>query len=136
MPHYYYYRCNKSKCVNATIFYCEHLLGFYSFLFVNFVLNFFTTMAKKTSATKNNNKRIPPIDRVPKHSQQPRSSPPKRRTDFSFFIRNPSSISNPAIGMQFLFFLISNFLQLHNHVLLSWIIYYAGCQILLFDWLF
>ncbi|XP_004494013.1 uncharacterized protein [Cicer arietinum] len=54
-------------------------------------------MAKKTSATKNNNKRIPPIDRVPKHSQQPRSSPPKRRTDFSFFIRNPSSISNPAI---------------------------------------
>ncbi|XP_004517305.1 uncharacterized protein [Cicer arietinum] len=54
-------------------------------------------MAKKTSATKNNNKRIPPIDRVPKHSQQPRSSPPKRRTDFSFFIPNPSSISNPAI---------------------------------------
>lgn len=40
-----------------------------------------------------------PIDRVPKHSQQPRSSPPKRRTDFSFFNRAPPSFSNFAIGM-------------------------------------
>lgn len=38
-----------------------------------------------------------PIDRVPKHSQQPRSSPPKRRTDFSFFNRAPSSFSNSPI---------------------------------------
>jgi len=43
------------------------------------------------------------IDRVPKHSQQPRSSPPKRRTDFSFFNRSPSSFSIPPIGMLSLF---------------------------------
>lgn len=46
-------------------------------------------MAKKKMKTA-------PIDRVPKHSQQPRSSPPKRRTDFSFFNRTPS-FSNPPI---------------------------------------
>ncbi|CAL5194099.1 unnamed protein product [Lathyrus oleraceus] len=46
-------------------------------------------MAKKKMKT--------PIDRVPKHSQQPRSSPPKRRTDFSFFNRAPPSFSNFAI---------------------------------------
>lgn len=35
---------------------------------------------------------------IPKHSQQPRSSPPKRRTDFSVFTRTPSSFSNPFSG--------------------------------------
>ncbi|KAL2345112.1 hypothetical protein Fmac_006397 [Flemingia macrophylla] len=35
---------------------------------------------------------------LPKHSQQPRSSPPKRRTDFSVFIRTPCSFSKPASG--------------------------------------
>ncbi|KAK2418266.1 hypothetical protein P8452_62498 [Trifolium repens] len=49
-------------------------------------------------AKKNTKKKTPPIiDRVPKHSQQPRSSPPKRRTDFSFFNRVPSSFPNPPI---------------------------------------
>lgn len=60
-----------------------------------------TAMAKKRSAAPENNKKkkTQMIDRVPKHSQQPRSSPPKRRTDFSFFMRTPSSLSNAAAGM-------------------------------------
>ncbi|MED6178895.1 hypothetical protein PIB30_111875, partial [Stylosanthes scabra] len=44
-------------------------------------------MAKKS-------KKIAPIDCIPKHSQQPRSSPPKRRTDFSVFITTSSSASS------------------------------------------
>ncbi|RDX61199.1 hypothetical protein CR513_60592 [Mucuna pruriens] len=57
-------------------------------------------MAKKRTTPVSNNKKkktqmtIP----MPKHSQQPRSSPPKRRTDFSVFTRTPSSFSNPASG--------------------------------------
>ncbi|XP_057718572.1 uncharacterized protein LOC130933081 [Arachis stenosperma] len=44
-------------------------------------------MAKKS-------KKIIPIDCIPKHSQQPRSSPPKRRTDFSVFVTTSSSASS------------------------------------------
>lgn len=58
-------------------------------------------MAKKRTTPHSNNnqkRKIPLIIRMPKHSQQPRSSPPKRRTDFSVFTRTPSSFSNPASG--------------------------------------
>jgi len=57
-------------------------------------------MAKKrTTPHKNDEKRKTQlIIHMPKHSQQPRSSPPKRRTDFSVFTRTPSSFSNPASG--------------------------------------
>ncbi|KAG2406103.1 hypothetical protein LR48_Vigan641s005700 [Vigna angularis] len=58
-------------------------------------------MAKKRTTPHNNNnqkKKIQLIIHMSKHSQQPRSSPPKRRTDFSVFTRTPSSFSNPASG--------------------------------------
>ncbi|XP_027352821.1 uncharacterized protein LOC113863437 [Abrus precatorius] len=47
-------------------------------------------MAKKRTATEKNKKKTLIIIPIPKHSQQPRSSPPKRRTDFSVFTRTPS----------------------------------------------
>ncbi|KAL9332008.1 hypothetical protein ACSQ67_001618 [Phaseolus vulgaris] len=59
-------------------------------------------MAKKRTTphnNNNNNQRNTQLTiHMPKHSQQPRSSPPKRRTDFSVFTRTPSSFSNPASG--------------------------------------
>ncbi|KAF7818679.1 PWWP domain-containing protein 2A-like isoform X1 [Senna tora] len=57
-------------------------------------------MAKKRRAPekKKNQKKIP-IDCIPKHSQQPRSSPPKRRTDFSVFTSTPASLSNPVSSL-------------------------------------
>ncbi|KAH1258689.1 hypothetical protein GmHk_03G008351 [Glycine max] len=58
-------------------------------------LTFFTSMAKKRTAPQKKTQMMNPM---PKHSQQPRSSPPKRRTDFSFFTRSPSSFSNPTSG--------------------------------------
>ncbi|TKY62094.1 PWWP domain [Spatholobus suberectus] len=57
------------------------------------------TKKRTTPENKNNNKRkTKMIIPMPKHSQQPRSSPPKRRTDFSVFTRTPSSFSSPASG--------------------------------------
>ncbi|KAH1195291.1 hypothetical protein GmHk_19G055849 [Glycine max] len=53
-------------------------------------------MAKKRTTPQK--KKTQTIIPMPKHSQQPRSSPPKRRTDFSFFTRSPSSFSNPTSG--------------------------------------
>jgi hypothetical protein len=86
-------------------------------------------------AKKKMMKNTPPIiDRVPKHSQQPRSSPPKRRTDFSFFNRAPSSFPNPPIiiGMLFFFSIFSihipNLFQFYIVQLLllfNLIVYYA-----------
>ncbi|XP_061352622.1 uncharacterized protein LOC133297476 [Gastrolobium bilobum] len=60
-------------------------------------------MAKKRNTREkkknnNNNKKKTPIDCIPKYSQQPRSSPPKRRTDFSVFMCTPSSLSNSPTG--------------------------------------
>ncbi|KAK7396603.1 hypothetical protein VNO78_17729 [Psophocarpus tetragonolobus] len=53
-------------------------------------------MAKKrTTPQKKKTQMLIPM---PKHSQQPRSSPPKRRTDFSVFTRIPSSFANPTSG--------------------------------------
>ncbi|CAJ1891310.1 unnamed protein product [Sphenostylis stenocarpa] len=59
-------------------------------------------MAKKKTTSPTNNKKMKTkmIIHMPKHSQQPRSSPPKRRTDFSVFTRTPSSFSNPASARQ------------------------------------
>jgi hypothetical protein len=81
-------------------------------------------------AKKKMMKNTPPIiDRVPKHSQQPRSSPPKRRTDFSFFNRVPSSFPNPPIIGMLFFFL--NFLNSHS-VFLS-IVYSSVVIVIQFD---
>lgn len=103
LAHYNFQQFNGA---NATRFCCLSLLslslGFPSSFFANFVfasrflLSFFSTMAKKRNVSGKKKKKTP-IDRVPKHSQQPRSSPPKRRTDFSFFT-SPSSLSIPATG--------------------------------------
>lgn len=44
-------------------------------------------MAKKRKPEKKEkSQKIVPIDCIPEYSQQPRSSPPKRRTDFSVFM--------------------------------------------------
>ncbi|KAL5546039.1 hypothetical protein UlMin_005726 [Ulmus minor] len=50
-------------------------------------------MAKKKRATEMR-KSEKKVDHIPKCSQQRRSSPPKRRTDFSHFFRNSSSLPN------------------------------------------
>ncbi|OIW01573.1 hypothetical protein TanjilG_21153 [Lupinus angustifolius] len=46
-------------------------------------------MAKKRTTTHEKKKKIISFDMIPKCSQQPRSSPPKRRTDFSVFTSTP-----------------------------------------------
>ncbi|KAK7267805.1 hypothetical protein RIF29_20484 [Crotalaria pallida] len=45
--------------------------------------------SKENIMAKNKKKKIISIDMIPKYSQQPRSSPPKRRTDFSVFTSTP-----------------------------------------------
>lgn len=56
----------------------------------------FLTMAKKreTSQRKKGKRQPPLIDNIPKYSQQRRSSPPKRRTDFSSLFCYSSSIAH------------------------------------------
>lgn len=75
--HYFTQRCH----VNAT--FCSPL-GFLCFCFG--VLFSFITMGKKKKKKTISN----PIDCIPKHSQHSRSSPPKRRTDFSVLTSTPS----------------------------------------------
>ncbi|KAI9086299.1 hypothetical protein K1719_031753 [Acacia pycnantha] len=53
-------------------------------------------MAKKRRTPEKKSQKKIPIDCIPKHSQQRRSTPPKRRTDFSVFMRNPTCLSNPV----------------------------------------
>ncbi|RDY01118.1 hypothetical protein CR513_15593, partial [Mucuna pruriens] len=66
---------------------------------------------------KKRKKTIPnPIDCIPKYSQHPRSSPPKRRTDFSVFTCTPSlfnldSSSDSHSGVLRLFNFTANSLQ-------------------------
>ena len=59
----------------------------------------FLTMAKRreTSQRKKGKRQPPLIDNIPKYSQQRRSSPPKRRTDFSSLFCYSSSIAHRGI---------------------------------------
>ncbi|XP_028789441.1 PWWP domain-containing protein 2A isoform X1 [Neltuma alba] len=53
-------------------------------------------MAKKRRTPEKKGLKIVPTDCIPKHSQQRRRTPPKRRTDFSVFMRSPACLSNPV----------------------------------------
>ncbi|XP_054795412.1 uncharacterized protein LOC129300845 isoform X2 [Prosopis cineraria] len=53
-------------------------------------------MAKKRGTPEKKSQKIIPTDCIPNHSQQRRSTHQKRRTDFSVFMRNSASLSNPV----------------------------------------
>ncbi|KAJ7972319.1 PWWP domain protein [Quillaja saponaria] len=51
-------------------------------------------MAKRRTLQRKKSQKINEIDNIPQYTSQPRSSPPKRRTDFSIFFSHSSSLSN------------------------------------------